>query len=158
MSEYELYFNYARAKFPETVTLRPLLWTNGPAPGLLFWPNPPDSLTSDGRKGQWLHHRQWQHPSILDYQIKADRLQGYDYVGYHGYAKRRYSEIVGVDLEVLCKNVTEPRNSTCSWRGYEDLEVKFMQKLEKGPNEKLRTAKDYFSGCGCWMAKHQSGP
>ena len=115
------------------MTLRPLLWTNGPAPGLLFWPNPPDSLTSDGRKGQWLHHRQWQHPSILDYQIKADRLQGYDYVGYHGYAKRRYSEIVGVDLEVLCRNVTEPRNSTCSWRGYEDIEVKFMQKIEKGP-------------------------
>jgi Family of unknown function (DUF6492) len=60
LSEYELYFNYARAKFPETVKLRPLFWTNGPSPGLLFWPQPANILKSDGGKGQWMHHRQWQ--------------------------------------------------------------------------------------------------
>ena len=60
LSEYELYFNYARIKFPETIVLRPLLWTNGPMPGLLFWPNPADTLVSDGYKGNYMNHRQWQ--------------------------------------------------------------------------------------------------
>ncbi len=27
-------------------------------------------------------------------QLEADRFQGYDYVGYHAYAKRRYYELV----------------------------------------------------------------
>jgi hypothetical protein len=30
----------------------------------------------------------------LEKQIEADRFQGYDYVGYHAYAKRRYYELV----------------------------------------------------------------
>jgi len=38
ISEYELYFQYARIFFPQTLNLRPLLWANGPRPGLLFWP------------------------------------------------------------------------------------------------------------------------
>ena len=38
VSEYELYFQYARIFFPQTVNLRPLLWANGPRPGLLYWP------------------------------------------------------------------------------------------------------------------------
>jgi hypothetical protein len=59
LSEYELYFNYARSKFPETVQLRPLLWANGPAPGLQFWP-PADKteVQSDGPKSHWVGHRQ----------------------------------------------------------------------------------------------------
>ena len=40
----------------------------------------------------------------------ADKAQGYDYVGYHNYAKRRYSELVGgewrltfsVSIVMLC--------------------------------------------------------
>jgi hypothetical protein len=28
-------------------------------------------------------------------QMEADRAQGYDYVAYHGYGKRRYFELVG---------------------------------------------------------------
>jgi hypothetical protein len=28
-------------------------------------------------------------------QMRADSLQGYDYIGYHAYAKRRYFELVG---------------------------------------------------------------
>ena len=158
LSEYELYFNYARAKFPDTVVLRPLMWTNGPAPGLLFWPSSADGLASDGRRGRWMHHRQYQIPSIFDYQIRADRMQGYDYVGYHAYAKRRYSELVGVDLEMLCKNATEPRNSTCSWRGYEELEVKLKKEKTAGATDvAMRSPEDWFRGCACWMARHQSG-
>lgn len=59
LSEYELYFNYARIKFPETVQIRPLMWANGPAPGLQFWP-PVDTegLKSDGPKSHWVGHRQ----------------------------------------------------------------------------------------------------
>ena len=40
LSEYELYFNFARVKHPDTVELRPLLWANGPMPGMLYWPDP----------------------------------------------------------------------------------------------------------------------
>lgn len=59
LSEYELYFNYARKMFPETVRLRPLMWANGPAPGLQFWP-PIDTegVKSDGPKNHWLGHKQ----------------------------------------------------------------------------------------------------
>jgi hypothetical protein len=38
ISEYEMYFQYARIFFPQTVKLRPMLWANGPRPGLLYWP------------------------------------------------------------------------------------------------------------------------
>ena len=34
-------------------------------------------------------------PDVFDKQVTADRAQGYDYVGYHSYAKRRYNELVG---------------------------------------------------------------
>ncbi len=57
LSEYELYFNFARNKHPETVALRPLLWANGPMPGLLFWPNS-GKIESDGPRGNWKGHRQ----------------------------------------------------------------------------------------------------
>ena len=33
-------------------------------------------------------------PRVFDLQMKADGLQGYDYVAYHGYGKRRYFELV----------------------------------------------------------------
>lgn len=34
-------------------------------------------------------------PEALIKQMAADRAQGYDYIGYHGYGKRRYFELVG---------------------------------------------------------------
>lgn len=123
LSEYELYFNYARSKFPETMQLRPLMWANGPAPGLQFWP-PVDKpeVQSDGPKSHWVGHRQnesmelsiafhqlvclsdtcpagstslYAVPAAMARQMEADRAQGYDYVAYHGYGKRRYFELVG---------------------------------------------------------------
>ena len=33
-------------------------------------------------------------PEAFDKQMEADRAQGYDFVGYHAYAKRRYFEMV----------------------------------------------------------------
>lgn len=58
LSEYELYFNFAMRQYPESIELRMLLWANGPAPGLLFWPEKVEALVSDGYKSSWLNHRQ----------------------------------------------------------------------------------------------------
>lgn len=58
LSEYEMYFNYARQIFPQTFNLRPLLWANGPAPGLLFNPPFDTGIHSDCAKNHWLGHRQ----------------------------------------------------------------------------------------------------
>jgi hypothetical protein len=58
LSEYELYFNFARVLYPESVVLRPLLWANGPMPGLMFWPSREDELISDGYKSSWIGHKQ----------------------------------------------------------------------------------------------------
>lgn len=33
-------------------------------------------------------------PSVLLKQMRADKLQGFDYVAYHGYGKRRYFELI----------------------------------------------------------------
>jgi hypothetical protein len=60
LSEYELYFNYARQKFPETINFRPLLWANGPMPGLLYWPGTitEGKFEPDKSRNNWLNHRQ----------------------------------------------------------------------------------------------------
>ncbi len=60
LSEYELYFNYARQKFPETINFRPLLWANGPMPGLLYWPAAIEEgkYQPDKNRNNWLNHRQ----------------------------------------------------------------------------------------------------
>jgi len=143
LSEYELYLNYAQQRFPETVVFRPLLWANGPMPGLLFWP-PEHQVDSDGPKRNWLGHRQAEVEGVLEKQMIADAAQGFHYIGYHGYAKRRYFELHGVDINSLCQNVSLlVTNTTCSWRGFENSN---------------RTVTDWFSGCGCYMANHQKGP
>lgn len=139
LSEYELYFNYARVVFPETVALRPLLWTNGPMPGLQFWPEPDGKIHSDRHKGNWLGHRAADVPGAFHDQVRGDLMQGYDYVGYHGYAKRRYYELVGPDYEELCQTVPKPVNTTCSWRG-------FPERLDKS-----RSEEDWFRHCACFM-------
>eukprot|EP01031_Cornospumella_fuschlensis_P034688 gene34688-42005_t len=139
LSEYELYFNYARVVFPQTVALRPLLWANGPMPGMMFWPALDEKMHSDRHKGNWLGHRQNDIPAAFLEQIEADRLQGYDYVGYHGYAKRRYYELVGPDFDELCSHAPKPFNTTCSWRG-------FPERVDK-----TRDASSWFKGCACQM-------
>jgi hypothetical protein len=98
LSEYELYFTFARHKYPHSVNYRPLLWANGPMPGLLFWP-PSDVLvdgkiSADKHRNHWLGHRQNEVMHAFEQQILADQFSGYHYVGYHSYAKRRYYELV----------------------------------------------------------------
>lgn len=91
-------------------------------------------------------------------QIASDELQGYHYVGYHSYAKRRYYEMVqrkchfscallnGInsrlsiaDFEALCLGVPKPVNTTCSWRGFDERE------------DKKRSEADWFKNCACHM-------
>lgn len=58
LSEYDLYLNHAKLYYPETINYRPLLWTNGPSPGELFWPPLPDpKLHTDRAKPNWLGHK-----------------------------------------------------------------------------------------------------
>eukprot|EP00981_Chlorochromonas_danica_P010786 scaffold3412_cov171-Ochromonas_danica.AAC.4 len=139
LSEYELYFNYARVVFPQTVALRPLLWANGPMPGLQYWPEVDGKIHSDRHRGNWLGHRQADVPGAFAEQVEGDRLQGWDYVGYHGYAKRRYYELVGPDFDHLCHGAPKPFNTTCSWRG-------FPERVNKS-----RSAEDWFNNCACVM-------
>ncbi|KAJ1418986.1 hypothetical protein B484DRAFT_481556 [Ochromonadaceae sp. CCMP2298] len=138
LSEYELYFNFARTAHPDTVALRPLLWANGPAPGLMFWPpvETAPHLHSDGPKWHWVGHRQSEIPEAMRKQAEADAMQGFDFVAYHGYGKRRYFEMIDADISAVCAGVPEPRNSTCSWRGLEDDPA--MQRI--------RTPQDWFAG------------
>lgn len=51
ISEYELYFQYARKFFPHTITLRPRLWANGPRAGLVYWPSKKTALTDSSIRG-----------------------------------------------------------------------------------------------------------
>jgi hypothetical protein len=150
LSEYELYLSFARTKYPNTVELRPLLWANGPMPGLIYWPDPNDPiplLSSDSPKHKWLSNRG---PNEImetyERQMASDRISGYDFIGYHGYAKRRYFELHKEDIDILCKDSIEPFNTTCSYRG--------LDRLEMRPD---RTPQDWFKGCGCFMAKHAGG-
>lgn len=58
------------------------------------------------------------------------------------------SPFLTADIDAMCNGVPPPRNTTCSWRGYEDNpEV-----------QKARTVEDWFAHCACFMATHQSGP
>lgn len=161
LSEYELYFNYARIKYPESVTLRPLLWTNGPSPGMLFDPKPTNKIHSDNGKSTWAGCKIYQIVENFEKQTIADRYQGYDFIGYHAYAKRRYNELVGEDSDILCKDVSQPYNTTCSWRGLEELNVLREQNSKNSiSNDYLGVARnesDWFRGCGCYMIYHPSG-
>jgi len=153
LSEYELYFSYARSRFPESVQLRPLLWANGPAPGLLFEPKLEDGLASDGPKSVWTGYRREHVQEAFEKQIAADVLQGYAYVGYHAYAKRRYFELWDEDTDVACTGLPDPaaRNSTCAYNGY-NAAVKARGQQAVG------SLASYMLGCGCYMARHPSGP
>ena len=124
------------------------MWTNGPAPGYLFWPPmesaDPGKIHWDGSRNNWMGHRQNQVPVVLTRQIAADTAAGFDYVGYHGYAKRRNFELHGVDVKAMCSKPNRPlpaaRNSTCSYRG---LEL---------PENKHISVDSWFAGCACHMA------
>lgn len=102
LSEYELYFNYAISKFPETVNFRPLLWANGPLPGYVFHPDLKKKLLhADRHRDVWLFYKNPWQMEAFEKQIHSDKLSGYHYVGYHSYAKRRYYELVERKYDVF---------------------------------------------------------
>lgn len=127
LSEYEIYFHYARQIFPKTMTIRSLIWANGPKPGLLYWPMTPILKSDHGDKNSWVNAKQATGLGIstlreaLDWQIAMDENLGFDFIGYHSYAKRRYYEIPIVDISTKCYDYNASSsdiNSTCSWKNY----------------------------------------
>jgi hypothetical protein len=112
LSEFELYFQYARRVHPDSVVHRPLYWTNGPCNGMLYSSRP--QVLPDGKPRLVTNSRNTHrycgtgecesgpsttshvcrvHTECFHQQMFMDSLIGYDFVGYHSYAKRRYSEM-----------------------------------------------------------------
>lgn len=78
-SEYQLYFHFARQKYPTSVSLRQLYWANGPGPR---------SVVECSFVDRWPEGviRAAKHPTDASV---VDHAAGYDFVAYHSYAKRR---------------------------------------------------------------------
>lgn len=116
ISEYELFLNHAKMYFPHLISYRPLLWTNGPSPGRLFFPPyTPGKLQSDRQNSNWLHYKKEYGKKKINFcynltklliffcfllaleafskQIESDIFSGFDFVAYHLYAKKRYYEL-----------------------------------------------------------------
>ena len=77
-SEYQLYFHFARRRFPDSIRVRQLYWANGPGPR---------SVVACGRDG-------WPADTIKGLRGATDAADedaraGYDFAAYHSYAKRR---------------------------------------------------------------------
>lgn len=142
LSEYELYFAFARHKYPRTVHIRPLMWANGPMPGMIYTPDPTDDgplLNSDAPKWKWTmvnHERS----KTMFRQMAADKEAGFDFIGYHNYAKRRYFELAKDDIATLCSSVPAPYNTSCAY-----------DQLKERPD---RNVSNWFAGCSCFMAKN----
>ena len=148
LSEYEMYFHYARQKWASTVQLRPLLWANGPNMVYQFWPSdttkdkvPPVCI----RKTHWKFNRHAK--ESFEWQVKADTLSGYDFVGYHSYAHRRYFELRWQDVNAssacskLQPDTVKPWElsvgsaTSCSWKDY---------------NSGVTTEESWFENCACY--------
>jgi hypothetical protein len=77
-SEYQLYFHFARRRFPASVRVRQLYWANGPGPRAVA------ACGADGWPAAAL--RTLGHATEA---VEIDRAAGYDFAAYHSYAKRR---------------------------------------------------------------------
>jgi len=102
VSEYELYLNYALKSFPSTVQLRHLKFANGPKPGLVY---------NGGDEGKtstavWLAET-----NAFEKQIVLDSRSGFDYVGYHYYARKRYYDVPISAVPLYCEMGLAGRNS-----------------------------------------------
>jgi hypothetical protein len=177
LSEFEIYFHYARMVWPETMRRRPLLWANGPSVGRRFWPKN-DSFYNNPKKS-WkipvdsvMNSPAWlvlvrdgvknEHPM----QQKADAISGYDFVGYHSYAKRRYYEMHVHETEKLaCSHLPQgifpekntigwpEKNTTCSWSGFEKSNKTLAyNKFSDTDDER---AKLWFRDCICYQFRHR---
>lgn len=79
-SEYQLYFHFARMRFPDSVKLRQLYWANGPGPR---------SVVECATEGDRWPDAKIRRAEDDDDALRVDTAAGYDYVAYHSYAKRR---------------------------------------------------------------------
>ena len=149
LSEYDMYFHYARQKFPETVNLRQLLWANGPKYGMLYSPSKGNSLHADSNRDCWTDHRETDKADAFQKQLYADAHVGFDFVGYHSYAKRRYYELVHTDIDEFCKGGARPvaAFTSCSWKGYNNNSID-DEKFVYHQHETNKTA--WWRGCLCW--------
>ncbi len=78
VSEYELYFQYARIFFPKTISMRSLLWANGPQPGLLYWPTLLSTVPLLSRIKQWWSGgNDAKAPILLKGQLHGKKLKDY---------------------------------------------------------------------------------
>ena len=79
------YFNYALEHHPTSIRLKQLLFANGPMPGMTY------NTGDEGSMGQptWSRHSK----TGFTQQLAFDHKAGFDYVGYHSYAKRRYYDV-----------------------------------------------------------------
>ena len=139
-----MYYHYARQNFPDTVNLRQLIWANGPRPGLLYSPAEDGHFHPDSERDCWKDHRAAEKSQAFEKQMHADAFLGFDFVGYHSYAKRRYYELLHTDIDSFCKNFVKPNlnMTTCSWNEYRN-ESMFSY------NNHETTQSDWWQGCLC---------
>ena len=103
VSEYELYFNYALQYHPATIKIRHLLFANGPKPGVVYNGHGDEGKTS---ASVWLPE-----PHGFEKQMILDQRAGFDYVGYHSYARKRYYDIPPSAVPSYCALGIAKRNS-----------------------------------------------
>lgn len=150
LSEYDMYFHYARQKFPDTLNIRQLKWANGPKMGMLYTPPQDGHFHADSNRDVWTDHRAKEKKEAFEKQRHADSMLGFDFIGYHSYAKRRYYELVHTDIDSFCSSSRKPNinMTTCSWTNYQN-ENHFSYK----DHETNQTA--WWSNCLCWNLLHR---
>jgi hypothetical protein len=171
LSEFDMYFHFAAQKWPQTFTTRPLLWANGPANNRLYWPQPDDkgNLHTDshvlryGSTSSYRAVRGWDVPKVLPQILEADKLMGYDFVGYHSYANRRYYEMDSNDVNSnsVCDDpikgrLNENSTRTCSWKGFKHFEIDPNMSREELLLVKQKRKEDWFKGCLCYLFNRKS--
>jgi len=105
-SEYELYFNFALLYHTETAEVRHLTFANGPNPKLMYIHGDESRMAGPV----------WGHGNF-EKQMMLDLKHGFDFVGYHSYAKRRYYDVPAQFLEPYCKMLgVAQRNSDIARR------------------------------------------
>ena len=145
MSEYDLYFTFAQYKRPETVHFRQLLWANGPKASCLWAPRKL-KVDSVRRSNNWVC-KGGVNTDTFARQRRMDQLLGWDMIGYHSYATRRYYEIWPFNkTREACRDAdskeyrpTVVPDTTCSWENF---------------NSSLHSEKDWFRGCLCFQFTH----
>mmetsp|Transcript_8488 Transcript_8488/g.12661 ORF Transcript_8488/g.12661 Transcript_8488/m.12661 type:complete len:433 (+) Transcript_8488:21-1319(+) len=152
LSEYDLYYHYARQKYPKTVNHRPLAMANGPKVGLYYL----------GHKGQ--PGKVATAPDVLDRgrfqkdrekgllrQMFMDSLMGFDAIAYHHYAARRYCDTLVEDTVKRCQNepVWNSTTTSCGWSDTLEEAFSHIGSTDNAAQMQIQRAKESMSGCMC---------